>query len=99
MPGQPPTYDDVQNKAVVFLTLGAFGYTGAAEVGGRTDRWMTEVLAPSVGLGEGFKVLEDAATVEFQTPALQQATLAMVGAGWDPQSDGSLVPFYVVISN
>lgn len=89
-------FTDIDNKVVVYLSLAAYGYTGDAEVGGRTDRWMTEVLAPTAGLGDGANALKDAATAAFRT---RPSTLAIVGAGWDPKPDGTFRPFYIVISN
>lgn len=97
--GNPHVLDDKANKAVVYLALAAFAYTGAADVGGRTDRWITEVLAPTAGLGQALDSLRDAATQSFSTSPFSVAGLTIVGAGWDPQSDGRFVPFYSVVSN
>src|SRR5689334_9626442 len=81
--GQLVWFDDHRNKAVAYLALATFGYTGAAVLGlTPTDVWMTERLAPTAGIGNGLEVLCDAATTAFRSPDLANERLAMVAAGW-----------------
>jgi hypothetical protein len=87
--------DDLRNKATIYLTLAAFGYTGLASLAGHpTDLWMTEVLGPTMGLGEGFDALRLAANRDVP----KRERLAMVCGGWDPKPN-TFAAFVATIDN
>jgi hypothetical protein len=91
-PGKPPTYDDEQNKAVLFCGRLMFAFTGIGDLGmGReTDLWLAERICDvireagptPVDQGTLLQGLATKSTEQFRRLRYRGRRHAFIGAGW-----------------
>lgn len=92
--------DDITNKAVLFCSRSLLAFTGFAELEGlRTDLWIAERLRHSDDLGCGFERLRADLNELFLRRTYAGGPMSVVAAGFKMNADGSLTPYYAVVSN
>jgi hypothetical protein len=97
---------DERNKLVVLGNAAVFGYTGLAGIGhdARTDYLLQEAIEKAQNVGDAFRKLRAAATMEFWSlgrtnPGLDTRHAFLAGAWSKSQPDGRLRPGICFISN
>lgn len=98
--GRTTTRDDRTNKVVNFANRSVFGFTGLAELEGmRTDLWIAERLKVSNDLGDGFDALREDLSALFSRRPYRGQRHAVTAAGFKWESDGTVTPYYALVTN
>jgi hypothetical protein len=99
------TYNDVENKAVLYCGSATIAYTGLGDIQGQaTDYWVVQELVSAGSVREAVEILQIRATEEFaRLPASVPRWArkhSFVVAGWAQfESGGQLSPYITLISN
>lgn len=98
--GRTTVRDDNTNKVVNFANRTVLGFTGIAELEGeRTDLWIADRIAASPDIGDGFESLLDDLTTLFSRRPYKGHGHAVTAAGFKWESDGSVTPYYALVTN
>jgi uncharacterized membrane protein len=98
--GRSTIRDDNTNKVVNFANRAVFGFTGIAELEGkRTDLWIADRLKESPDLGDGFDALRNDLTTLFARRPYKGHRHAVTAAGFKWEPDGSVTPYYALVTN